>query len=187
MLLTGNNKNNRGHTAKECALLAVFVAIVIAAQIVLSAIPGVEIVTVFFVSYSFVVGWKKGMLAATAFSLLRQIIFGFCPTVLILYLVYYNLLTLSFGLLGMMIKDPIKGLPLIVLIACFGTVFFTMFDNILTPLWYSYSKRATELYFFSSLPFMVPQVICTAISVTCLFVPLWKVFKKVVVKWQLDF
>ena len=94
----------------------------IAAQIVLSVIPGVEIVTVFFVSYSFVVGWKKGMLAATAFSLLRQAIFGFFPAVLILYLVYYNLLTLSFGLLHMMIKEPIKALPLIVLIACFGTV-----------------------------------------------------------------
>lgn len=178
MLSTGNNKNGGGHTAKKCALLAVFVAVVIVAQMVFSAIPGVEIVTVLFVAYSFSVGWKRGMLAATAFSLLRQIIFGFFPTVLILYLVYYNLLTFAFGMLGKKIKKPVKYLPFIVLLACLGTVFFTIFDNILTPLWYGYSKRATELYFFSSLPFMIPQVICTAISVTCLFLPLWKIFKR---------
>ena len=176
-LVMENKKNSRGHTAKECALLAVFVAVVIASQTILSAIPGVEIVTVLFVSYSFSVGWKKGMLAATAFSLLRQIIFGFFPTVLVLDLVYYNLLALSFGALGKKIKKPTKYLPLIVLLACLGTVFFTIFDNVLTPLWYGYNKRATELYFFSSLPFMIPQVICTIISVTCLFLPLWKSFK----------
>ncbi len=179
MLSKGNNKNSRGRTAKECALLAVFVAVVIAVQTVLSFIPGVEIVTVLFVSYSFVAGGKRGMFTATIFSLLRQIIFGFFPTVLILYLVYYNLLTFCFGLLGKKIKKPIKYLPLIVVFACLGTAFFTMFDNILTPLWYGYSERATRLYFFSSLPFMIPQIICTTISVSCLFLPFCKVFKMV--------
>ena len=179
MLSRKDKKSNKGRTAKECALLAVFVAVVIAAQMVLSFIPGVEIVTVLFVSYSFVAGWKRGMFTATAFSLLRQIIFGFFPTVLILYLVYYNLLTFCFGLLGKKIKKTIKYLPLIVVFACLGTAFFTMFDNILNPLWYGYSKRATKLYFFSSLPFMIPQIICTAISVSCMFLPLCKVFKMV--------
>ena len=179
MISRENNKKSRGHTAKECALLAVFVAVVIASQTVFSAIPGVEIVTVLFVTYSFSVGYKKGMLAATAFSLLRQIIFGFFPTVFFLYLVYYNLLTFSFGALGKKIKKPVKYLPLIVILACLGTVFFTMFDNILTPLWYGYSMRAMKLYFFSSLPFMIPQVICTAISVSVLFLPLWKIFKMI--------
>ena len=159
-------------------MLAVFVVAVIAGQTVFSAIPGVEIVTVLFVAYSFSAGWKKGMLAATAFSLLRQIIFGFFPTVLILYLVYYNLLALSFGLLGKKIIKPIKALPLIVLIACLGTVLFSMIDNVLTPIWYGYGTRATRAYFLASLPFMIPQVICTAVSVACLFLPLWKIFKR---------
>lgn len=172
-----NNKKNRGHTAKECALLAVFVAVVIASQLALSAVPGVELVTVLFVAYSFSVGVKRGMLAATAFSLLRQVIFGFFPVVLVLYLVYYNLLTLAFGLLGGRIKSPIKSLPWIVVLACMGTVLFSVIDNILTPLWYGYTIQATRVYFLASLPFMIPQVICTAVSVTALFLPLWKVFK----------
>lgn len=114
-MLSREDNNKRVHTAKECALLAVFVAVVIAGQTVLSAIPGLEIVTVLFVSYSFSAGWKKGMLAAAAFSLLRQIIFGLFPTVFILCRVYYNLLKLTFGLLGKRIKKPIKALPLIVI------------------------------------------------------------------------
>ena len=165
-------------------MLAVFVAAVIAAQMVLSFVPGAEIVTVLFVSYSSAAGWKRGMFTATAFSLLRQIIFGFFPTVLIffptvliLYLVYYNLLTFCFGMLGKKIKDPVKYLPLVVVLASLGTVLFTMIDNILTPLWYDYSARATKAYFLASLPFMIPQVICTVISVTILFLPLVKVFK----------
>ena len=177
MLSRKDKKSNKGRTAKESALLAVFVAVVIAAQIVLSFIPGVEIVTVLFVSYSFVAGWKRGMFTATAFSLLRQIIFGFFPTVLILYLIYYNLLAFTFGALGGRIKNTIKSLPFLVIVACLGTALFSVLDNIITPIWYGYSAQATRAYFFASLPFMIPQVICVAISVSVLFLPLWKVFK----------
>ena len=177
MLSRKDKKSNKGRTAKECALLAVFVAVVIAAQMVLSFIPGVEIVTVLFVSYSFVAGWKRGMFTATAFSLLRQIIFGFFPTVLILYLVYYNLLTFCFGILGKKIKKPTKYLPLIVILACFGTVLFTMLDNILTPLWYGYNEQVAKIYFYTSIPFMIPQLLCTGVSVLSLFLPLSKIFK----------
>ena len=169
--------NKKGRTARECAFLAVFVALVIAAQAVLSSVPGVEVVTVLFVAYSFTMGWKKGVLSATVFSLLRQMVFGFFPTVLVLYLIYYNLLALGFGLLGKKVQNPRKWLWFIVLLACLGTVLFTMIDNILTPLWYGYSAKATRLYFLASLPFMFPQVICTAVSVTVLFIPLWRVFK----------
>lgn len=170
-------KTIAAHSAKECAYIAVFVALVIALQIVLSALPGVELVTVMFTAYAFAMGAKRGMIAATCFSLLRQMIFGFFPTVLILYIVYYNVLTLLFGLVGKSVKNNLKHLPWLVVLACFCTVCFTMIDNIVTPLWFAYSKRATELYFYASLPFLLPQVICTAVSVGLLFIPLVKVFQ----------
>lgn len=163
-------------SAKECAYLAVFVAFVIAAQLVLSAIPGVEVVTVLFVSYAYVYGCGRGMTAATAFALLRQLVFGFYPTVLVLYLIYYNLLTLGFGLLGRVKRPPQRILLWIVLLACVGTVCFSLIDNILTPLWYGYSKRAAKLYFTASLPFMIPQTVNAAISVSLLFIPLYRAF-----------
>ncbi len=169
-------RKKRVSMAKECAYLAVFVALLIAVQVVLTIVPGVELVTVLFVSYAFVFGVKRGIIAATAFALFRQIVFGIYPIVLLLYLIYFNLLTLVFGLLGGKIKNVLRFLPLIVAIACIGTASFTMLDNILTPIIYGYSWRAVKIYFSASLSVMFPQIVCTAVSVACLFLPIRKVF-----------
>ena len=163
-------------SGKECAYLAVFVALVIAGQLAFSAVPGVEIVTVLFLSYAFVFGVRRGMIAATAFALLRQLLFGFSPTVLILYLVYFNGLTAVFGLLGRVVKKTLLALWWIVIVACVCTACFTMMDNLITPIWYGFSERATKVYFMASLPFMLPQIICTALSVGIMFLPLQRVF-----------
>ena len=169
------------NTAKECAYLAVFVALVIAAQLTFAAVAGVEFVTVLFVTYAFVFGWKRGMAAATVFSVLRQLLFGFYPTVFVLYIVYYNFLTLLFGFLGAKLGKKLGGkidkktigiLCILVCAACIATVCFTLFDNILTPLWYGWTPRARKAYFYASLPVLFPQVICTAVSVSVLFLPL---------------
>ena len=180
-----NDKNGRNSTrkkaraiGKECAYIAVFVALTIAAQLCLSAVPGVEVVTVLFVAFAFVFGCRQGIIAATAFSLLRQLVFGFSPTVLILYLIYYNLLALLFGVLGRCIALKVKWVPVLTVIACVCTVGFTMLDNVITPLWLGYSGRVFKMYFWASFSFMLPQVICTAVSVGVLFFPLAKFFKK---------
>lgn len=172
----GEKKGKLFQSAKECAYIAVFVALVIAVQFAFSFVPGVELVTVMFVCYSFVMGVKRSVVSATAFSVLRQLVFGFYPTVLVLYLIYFNLLVVVFALLGKKITNVIKFLPLLLAVACLCTVLFTMTDNILTPLWYGYTQRATKIYFKASIPFMVSQVICTAISVAVLTIPLNKAF-----------
>jgi hypothetical protein len=150
----------------------------IAAQLCLSFVPGIEVVTVLFVSFSFAFGCRRGIIAATAFSLLRQLIFGFFPTVLLLYLIYYNLLTLLFGFLGRWNTLTPKKLVWLTLTACVCTVCFTMLDNIITPLWYGYSERVLKIYFKASLSFMIPQIVSAAVTVGTLFLPLWAVFRK---------
>ena len=173
---TEKNKKRAVHSAKECAFLAVFVALVIAVQLCLAAIPGVELVTVLFLAYAYVMGAKRGMLAATVFTFLRQLLFGFYPVVFCLYIVYFNGFTLLFGTLGRKWKNSVRLLPYLVLLAGLCTACFTLLDNILTPLWYGFSKRALKVYFLASLSVMLPQVLCTAASVLVLFVPLQKVF-----------
>lgn len=175
-LLRQKSKNSAAHSAKECAYLAVFVGLVIAMQLVLSFVPGVELVTVTFVAYAFVMGAKRGVFAATVFAFMRQLVFGVYPVVLVLYLVYFNLLALCFGALGRKIRNPLKFLPLLVFIACVCTVCFTMLDNVLTPLWLGFTARNARLYFYASLPVLLPQTICTAVSVAILFLPLHKAF-----------
>lgn len=172
------NNKKRQNLGKDCAYIAVFVALTITAQLCLSFIPGVEVVTVLFVAFSFAFGCRRGVAAATAFSLLRQLIFGFYPTVLVLYLTYYNLLALLFGFLGRWSNLTLKKLIILTAIACLCTLCFTILDNIITPLWYGYSKRAFKIYFYASFSFMIPQIICTAVSVGVLFYPLVKIFKK---------
>jgi energy-coupling factor transport system substrate-specific component/cob(I)alamin adenosyltransferase len=165
--------------SKECAYLAVFVALTIAGQVCLAAIPGVEIVTVLFVSYAFVFGVRRGVTTGIVFSLLRQLIFGVYPSVLLLYLLYYSFLPLVFGLLGKKVKKPAKSLLWIVLTACLCTVVFTMLDNLITIVWYGYTERAARAYFAASFTVMLPQVLCTAVSVAVLFLPLVRVFRLV--------
>ena len=164
-------------TSKETAYVAVFVALVIAAQLVLAVIPGVEIVTVLFVSYAFAFGICRGMLAATAFSLLRQLVFGFVPTVLILYLIYFNLLTVLFGVLGRTVKRSALNFWWLVVVACACTALFSMLDNLITPLWLGYGWKETKAYFLLSLPVMFPQIGCTGVTVGFLFLPLVKAFR----------
>lgn len=166
-------------TAKECAYIAVFTALLIASQYVLSAIPNVEVVTTLFICYAFVFGARRAMVSATAFSLLRQLVFGFFPTVLILYLVFYNGLALAFGTLS---KTRLKGVKLLVvtvLLACVCTACFTVLDNIITPVWYGYSAKATKLYFTASLPVMVTHIISCGVGVCLLFLPLTRAFSLV--------
>ena len=67
-LLRAKTKKRSVQSAKECAYIAVFVAILISVQLALSFVPGVELVTVFFVTYSFVMGIKRGVISAFAFT-----------------------------------------------------------------------------------------------------------------------
>ena len=168
----------RQNLGKDCAYIGVFVALTIAAQRCLSFLPGVEVVTVLFVAFSFVFGGRRGIAAATVFSLIRQLVFGFFPTVLVVYLVYYNLLALLFGFLGRWEKLTPKKVVWLTAVACICTACFTMLDNIITPLWYGYLGRVLRLYFYASFSVMIPHVICTAVSVGILMYPLVKIFQK---------
>lgn len=167
-------------TAKEIALVSVFTALMIGGQIVLSGISGVEIVTVLLLSFSYYFGVSRGLLVANAFSLLKCFIFGFFVNVIILYLVYYNLFVGVFGILGYKFKKAlnIKILTLIVIVASFMTVIFTGLDDVITPLYYGFSIDAMKTYAIASLAAVIPQVICTILTVILLLPILIRIFRQ---------
>ena len=156
----------------ECAYIAVFLAVVFAVQFALSSIAGVELVTVLFVSYAYVFGVRRSIIAATMFSTLRMILFGFYPSVLILYLLYYSFLCTMLALLGKRHARLWK----VVLVATVCASLFTLLDDIITPLYYGFSTLVANTYFYASLPVMGINCACVAVSVGALFVPLVKVF-----------
>lgn len=87
----------RTRTITICALM---VALLISVQFCLSFVSGVELVTVLFVSFCYVFGARKGVIVATVFSIIRCIVFGAFINVIILYLIYYNIVAVVFGLLN---------------------------------------------------------------------------------------
>ncbi len=166
--------------AKDLALISIFTALLIGSQLALSLISGVEIVTVLFLTYAFIFGVKRSLFVATAFSLLRCLIFGFFPTVIILYLIYYNVFAIVIGGIGNKLghKTTRKTHFILIGVAVLLTIFFTMLDNVITPLFYGFSKQAALSYAYMSLTACIPQTICVAITVALLFPVLYRVCYK---------
>ncbi len=168
-------------TAKEISLMGVFIALLIGGQFALSAISGVEIVTALCVSFFFFFGVKRGVILATAFSLLRCFVFGFFVNVVILYLIYYNALAVVFGIMGKMLnkKANLKSIVVVTITAIAFTAWFTLLDNFISYIYLGLSKKAFEIYFKASLITMTSQIICVAVTVPLLFYPLIKIYKTV--------
>lgn len=100
--------------ARVITASAAMAALLIAVQFALGFVSGVELVTVFFLSFCYAFGPVAGMATATVFSLLRCILFGFYPSVLLLYLVYFNAFAVAFGLMGKRKKAlPVWVCPLL--------------------------------------------------------------------------
>ncbi len=224
-------------TVKKLTTSAVFAALLIVVQLALSPLAGVELVTVLFLAYCTVFGIAMGCITATAFSLLRCLLFGVNPTVIVLYLIYYNAFALLFGFIGRRGKRlslwicplllafliafcgyfAVAGLPVsvlvkgrmtamlwalfaifcvllvlygcllvfgrgkarlaaIVVLAALCTVCFTLLDDLITPLFYGYGTEARLAYFYAGFTVMLPQTICTVVTVSILFYPLEKTF-----------
>ncbi len=164
---------------KDLVIIATFVAVLIAVQYALSFISGVELVTVLFLAFCYAFGVKRSLISATAFSLLRCLLFGFFPTVIILYLVYYNLFALIVGGLGNKLNREYSVVKHIITIgvALVLTVLFTLLDDIITPLAYSYTLEMAQAYFFASFTTLIPHLICTLATTTLLFFPVFKLLK----------
>ena len=160
--------------------VAMSVAILIGGQMVLTAVSGVEIVTVVLLSLCFVYGIRTGLAIATTFSLLRCFFFGFQVNVIVLYLVYYNLFALFFGWLGGRFAGNMSLLKraIVVASAVAFTAMFTMLDNVITPLIHGFGQHAATVYFMQSLTALVPQCVCAFVTVTVLFEPLRKLLAR---------
>lgn len=161
--------------------VAMSVALLIALQMALHMISGVELVTVILLCLSFCYGIRTGLAIATTFSLLRCFFFGFQINVIVLYLVYYNLFCLFYGWLGKRFSRKTGWLQLVIVVASsvVFTALFTMLDNVITPVIYAFHPNVAKVYFLQSMTAMIPQMVCAAVSVSVLFVPLTRVIRKI--------
>lgn len=169
---------------KEIVLSALFVSVLLVSQLALSSLNGIELVTVILASIAFYFGFKIGLITVNVFIILRAFIFGFFPSVMVLYFVYYNLFVVLFNFVGYKANRDIsiKAEVFTLITAVIMTIMFTVLDNIITPLWFSFNLETTRAYCLMSLTAVIPQVICTIITVFLIFPILIKLYKKVGVK-----
>ena len=166
---------------KFVARVAMSVALLIAGQLALASVSGIEIVTVMMLCFCYCYGVRHGVAIATTFSLLRCFIFGFQVNVIALYLIYYNLFAIFYGWLGKRLNGVaiFWRTAIVVVSAVVFTICFTLLDDILTPLIYGFHANAAKAYFYGSLYAVIPQAVCAAVTVLVCFVPLTKVIKKI--------
>lgn len=160
--------------------VAMCVALLIGGQLALSSVSGIEIVTVMMLCFCFCYGIRHGIAIATTFSLLRCLVFGFQVNVIVLYLIYYNLFAVFFGWLGVHFagKVSLAKTVLVVVFAALFTLGFTLLDDVITPLMYGFHKKAAMVYFLQSLYAVIPQTVCTVVTVSICFHPLTRVIKR---------
>ena len=168
-------------TSKEIALIGVFVALLIGGQFVLSALQGIEIVTLLITTFCFYFGVKRGVIVATTFSLIRCFLFGFYANVITLYLLYYNLIAIIFGSLGKVFNKTVtlKSLVVLTLTAVLSTAVFFLFDGVITALFYSFTIGALKVYLTASIPALITQLICVTASCGALFIPIVSLYKTI--------
>ena len=140
-----------------------FTALLIGVQLALSFVSGVELVTVTLATFSVVFGSKRGCILAISFSLLRCLVFGFYPTVIVLYLLYFPTFALICGQIGKL-KGKVRYIVLVVS-AVAMTACFTLIDDVSHPLMMGFKKQGVvDVIFYSGFLAMVPQCICAAVS-----------------------
>lgn len=154
---------------KDVTVIAMYTALLIAAQYALSFAAGVEVVSAMIAVFAAVFGTKKGVILAVSFSVVRCLAFGFFPTVIVLYLVYFPLYAFVMSLPA---KKNVDRIWVAVPLAAALTACFTLIDDVLTPLLMSFSKKAWSAYFYSSLPTMLTHVLSVTAGTLVLYAPL---------------
>lgn len=244
--------------SKDIAYIAIMCALLIGGQYALSFVAGVEIVTLLLACFSYVFGIRRGAICAAAFSVLRCFLWGFYPTVIILYLVYYPLLATVFGALGHIKESTFKNYPIwfaviinllllgiatacacayflnliklsrfvkatmyallcvifalcvalcitfdvlfilnkvlgkntgealktitVTSVAAVCTIIFTLLDDVISPLFYQWSANTALAYFYTSFTAMLPQTVCTIVTLSTMFLPITAVLNKLAKK-----
>lgn len=81
--------------SKDVVLIGILSAIITAGKLALSFIPNIEIVTLLFIVYTIVFGYKKTMFVSLIFTTTEIFIYGFNTWLLVYYVIWPLLISLT--------------------------------------------------------------------------------------------
>lgn len=119
--------------------------------------------------YFCIKGLKVSILMKEKITIMLWVLFGIVCAMTLLY---------AF----LLIFQKKRELASVTTIAVFCTVCFTLLDDVISPLMLGYSFNQAVIYFYNGFFAMIPQTICTVVSVGTLFLPLRKIFEKIAKK-----
>ncbi|GFN34386.1 hypothetical protein [Tepidimicrobium xylanilyticum] len=80
---------------RDIALIGILSATITAGKLVLSFIPNIEIVTLLFIAYTIVFGYKKVLLISVVFTTTEIFIYGFATWLLVYYIIWPILIIIT--------------------------------------------------------------------------------------------
>ncbi len=157
--------------ARDVALIGLLSAIVTSGKLALSFIPNVEIVTLLFIVYTVVFGYKHIILVSVIFTTTEILLYGFSTWILMYYLIWPILI-----LITEFIKRKTKSeYGYAILAGLFGVSFGLLFA-ITESIFYGLSYGV--VYWIRGIPFDIIHGVSNFILVLILFKPLNSLLSK---------
>ena len=169
------------NATKRICLLAVLTATLTGGKTALALIPNIEIVTLLFIVYAFVFGWRNTIIVSVVFVVIEIFIWGFNLWWVILYLIYWPLLVTAAAVL------PRKlGNGRLVAAIAFGiafTVFFGVLSTFIEIIFMGGVGSGFFWQFFgwrdiAGIPFFTAHIVSNAIILPVLVPVLYKTLQK---------
>lgn len=182
--------NKRQKSIKDIVLIAMLTATLTGGKFALAFLPNIEIVTLLIITYAYVFNLKTSLTATLIFVVLEGFLYGF-NTWLIVYIVYWPLLSFATYLLTKLIKpnfqaNEIKNtsnqkfvikLISFTALAVLFTTLFGVLSSFIDALIGSGKTNNTLQYLFPiiylrGIGFYLTQIISNAIIISICFIPL---------------
>ena len=120
-------------------------------------------------------GWiKASRIVKATLTALLWAVFGLCAALAL----SFDGLYCAKKFFGKETGAALKTVAFTAVAAAF-TVSFTLLDDVISPLMLGYTRDAALAYFYASFTAMLPQVVCTAVTVSCMLLPVTAVFRRI--------
>lgn len=161
-------------TTRNVVLIAMLSVVLTVGKMMLASIPNVEVVTLFFILFTLVFGWKRAILISVVFSTVEILIWGFG-----LWTFGYYLFWPVYVIITALLKERINSnLGWAIVSGLFGLFFGLLFALYSAPIMH----LNIFMYWMSGLTFDLVHMIGNFVIMLALYNPLRRVLEEIKVK-----
>lgn len=156
---------------RDIALIGLLSASITAGKLALSFIPNVEIVTLLFILYTIIFGYKKSIFISIVFTTTEILIYGVSTWIIVYYFIW-SLLIIITAILKNKFKSEYGYATLGAIFGYTFGMFFAIFESLF------YGASYGWVYWLRGIPFDIIHGTSNFIIILVLFKPLSKILRK---------